>query len=288
MEDDTVPDSEGEEYLPVVRNPVKKTPAPTDSITSFPVKPVPSTKESILSSSSAAPPEARPKPKPLFKGAPAAVARPAAGDSSVIESYSGMTASERVKMRSRGTLQPSTLDLISTPATRMPVSSSEIVDISSDSDDELTIAKRKPRPKASSPTASSSSSSNGPPMPSLNQPAPKRAALPSPYASSPLPASDALPLSTAATHQPPDDVMPPIVTLTPSVCVSKTQKLTIKLMPPKPPSSDRLDGFDELDDRGGDMAPPRFPTGAFPVDPGLSSSSAGVAVLFALANLTEN
>ncbi|KAJ7697324.1 hypothetical protein B0H14DRAFT_3529362 [Mycena olivaceomarginata] len=160
------------------------------------------------------------------------------------------------------------------------VSSSEIVDISSDSDDELNIAKQKPRPKASSPTASSGQPSRPP----------------SPYASSPLPASDALPLSTATTHQPPDDddFMPPIVTLTtsvvssPSVCVSKTQKLTIKLKPPKPPSSDRLDGFDELDDRGGGMAPPRLPTGAFPVDPGLSSSSAGVAVLFALANLTEN
>ncbi|KAJ7364219.1 hypothetical protein DFH08DRAFT_1016306 [Mycena albidolilacea] len=287
MEDDAVPDSEGEEYLPVVRNPVKKTPAPTDSISSFPVKPVPSTKESISSSSSAAPPKARPKPKPLFKGAPAAVARPAAGDSSIIESYSGMTASERVKMRSRGALKPSTPDLISTPATRMPVSS-EIVDIS-DSDDELAFAKAKPRPKvhakASASTASSPSSSNGPPMPSPNQLAPKRPTLPPPfpYASSPLPASDVFPLSTATTHQPPDDddFVPPIVTLTTSVVsspsVSKTQKLTIKLPPLKPPSSDRFDSFDELDDRGGGMAPPLHPTGAFPVDPGPSSSSAGPA-----------
>jgi hypothetical protein len=73
MEDDAVPDSEGEEYLPVVWNPVKKTPAPTNSISSFPVKPgkctllantssVPSTKESI-SSYSVAPPKAHPKPK---------------------------------------------------------------------------------------------------------------------------------------------------------------------------------------------------------------------------------
>ncbi|KAJ7670415.1 hypothetical protein B0H14DRAFT_1026920 [Mycena olivaceomarginata] len=283
MEDDAVPDSEGEEYLPVVRNPVQKTPAPTDSISSFPVKPVPSTKESISSSSSAAPPKARPKPKPLFKGAPAAVARPAAGDSSIIESYSGMTASERVKMRSRGALQPSTPDLISTPATRMPVSSSEIVEIFSDSDDELTIAKQKPRPKASAPTASSSSSSDGPPMPGPNQPAPKRPPLPPPfpYASSPLPASDAFPLSTATTHQPPDDddFVPPIVTLTTSAVsspsVGKTQRLTIKLPPLKPPSPDRFDGFDELDDRGGGMAPPPRPTGA--VDPGPSSSSAGAA-----------
>ncbi|KAJ7818259.1 hypothetical protein B0H14DRAFT_3740317 [Mycena olivaceomarginata] len=210
---------------------------------------IPSTKESISSSGSAAPPKARPKPKPLFKGAPAAVAPPAAGDSSVIESYSGMTASERVKMRSRGALQPSTPDLISTPATRMPVSSSEI---------------------------------------------PSRP--PFPYASSLLPASDVLPLSTATTHQAPDDddFVLPIVTLTTSVVsslsvsVSKTQKLTIKLKPPKPPSSDRLDGFYELDDRGGGMASPRLPTSTFPVDPGLSSPSTRVAVLFAQANLAEN
>ncbi|KAJ7903322.1 hypothetical protein B0H14DRAFT_938174 [Mycena olivaceomarginata] len=62
-----------------------------------------------------------------------------------------------------------------------------------------------------------------------------------------------------------------------SPSVSKTQKLTIKLPPSKPPSSDRFDGFDELDDRGGGMAPPPRPTGAFPVDPGPSSSSAGPA-----------
>ncbi|KAJ7903324.1 hypothetical protein B0H14DRAFT_3421558 [Mycena olivaceomarginata] len=124
-------------------------------------------------------------------------------------------------------------------------------------------------------------------MPGPNQPAPKRPTLPTPfpYAPSPLPASDAFPLSTATTNQPPDDddFVPPIVTLntsvvsSPSVSKTRTQKLTIKLPPSKPPSSDRFDGFDELDDRGGGMAPPPRPTGAFPVDPGPSSSSAGPA-----------
>jgi hypothetical protein len=159
----------------------------------------------------------------------------------------------------------------------MPVSSSEIVEIFSDSDDKLTIAKQKTPPKASVPTASSSSSSNGPPMPSLNQPAPKRPALPPPISLRIffLPASDALPLSTATTHQPPDnDFVPPIVTLTTSgvssssVSVSKTQKLTIKLKPPKPPSSDHLDGFDELDAAEGAWPRRVSPLVRFPSIPG--------------------
>ncbi|KAJ6507962.1 hypothetical protein C8R47DRAFT_63798 [Mycena vitilis] len=292
--DEDVPDSDGEEYLPMVPNPMRRTtpPAPpTDSIASFSAKPV--AQEPISSSSSGAP-RARPKPRPTFKGTAAAAARPTApGDSSVIETYSSISLSERVKIRVRGPAK-STPETASSSVRR--IITSPIIEID-DSDDELAMLEDKPRPKGSA--IASSSSSNGPRMPSPNQPAPKRAPLPAPFpfASSPLPPSDPFPHSTATNRDQPEygdgeDFVPPIATLTaagdtsfdpaspPSIRKEKSKPRPKPKPKTKAPVTDLLNELlDDLEGQGsgrtaGTMLPPHIPDEALVLPDGAGPSSA--------------
>ncbi|KAJ7261797.1 hypothetical protein B0H12DRAFT_337115, partial [Mycena haematopus] len=274
--DEHVSDSEGEQDLVQIRHKVS---VPTDSISSFPVKPVASTKDSISSFSSVALPT-RPKPKPIWKGAPAAPSVTPAVD----DSYSGMSASERVKMRGRAA---STIDSSFTSVARNYIPS-EILEISSDSDDELAMAKdKKVRHKAlSSGSALATSSSNGPPMPSPRQAVPKRPTLPLPFphASSPLPPSDPFPHSTASTRYQVDgeEFVPPIAILPVASVdhsssptsgreeIPKSKKVKLKL--PEPPPSDHVD---ELDDFEGESGKSRDAMMLPPPILGVSSAAAG-------------
>ncbi|KAJ6513062.1 hypothetical protein C8R45DRAFT_962338 [Mycena sanguinolenta] len=274
--DDHVSDSEEEEYL--VPNP-KIIPGPTDSISSFPVNPVDTTKDSISSSISVVPPT-RPRPKPKWKGA---LPTAPTGDTSVIESFSGMSASERVKMRSRNA---SIIDSSSTPAARIP--SSEIVEIMS-SDDELALTKdQRGRSKTQSKGFAPTSSSSNQLIPNPRQAAPQRPALPPPflYGSSPLPPSDPFPFSTASTrhqgeHEYGGESVPPIVTLAEASAdyassppkeerpKPKSLKVTLKL--PKPPPSDNVDELDAFEVQGSGEG-----TDAMMPPPILGASSTGL------------
>ncbi|KAK7033272.1 hypothetical protein R3P38DRAFT_3186812 [Favolaschia claudopus] len=255
-DDERIADSEGEEeYLPLAPPPrLPASAVPTDVISSFPVNPVASAKDSI-SSPSTVTPSTRPRPKPVWKGAPGAAPRPNPGDSSVIESYSGSNASELVKIRSRNA---------SSSTSRPPIHSpSEVIEVS-DSDDELAFPKNQV-PKAS--TSSALPSSNR--LPSPIQPVLKRPPLPPAYplASSPLPPSDpfSIPSSTALYHQNfRDEELPPIVTLpgateTGSDSASSQRKsnppLKIKIKVGKPSSSSTA-GNGEIDGQKSDGAAP--------------------------------
>ncbi|KAK7016288.1 hypothetical protein R3P38DRAFT_1398073 [Favolaschia claudopus] len=252
-DDERIADSEGEEeYLPLAPPPrLPASAVPTDVISSFPVNPVASAQDSI-SSPSTVTPSARPRPKPVWKGAPGAAPRPNPGDSSVIESYSGTNASERLKIRSGG-------------ASRPPIqSSSEVIELSDSDDDELAFPKNQV-PKAS--TSSALPSSNR--LPSPRQPVLKRPPLPPAYplASSPLPPSDpfSIPSSTALYQQNSrDEELPPIVTLPGATETGSDSALSQRISNPPlkikikvgKPSSSSPAGNGEIDGQRSDGAAP--------------------------------
>ncbi|KAJ6576644.1 hypothetical protein DFH09DRAFT_1452253 [Mycena vulgaris] len=324
MDEEEVPDSDTEEYLPLHPNPVQTTtstptaPAPRDSISPFSaVKAVASTKDSISTSSSV--PRPRPKPKPTYKGA--AGSKPA--DTSLIASFPEIMSSlsDRVKMRNRATPKTSISDAISSSSSRRPavIVSSDVIEIA-DSEDELDLNskskgafKKKPGSKFNGSALPTSSFSSNMPMPSPRQPAPiLRTTIPS----SDLPPSDPFPQSTGMTrYQPEHDgddegFVPPIATLTaagdtsfepldssPSRFAHRKETARPKPKPkpkkPKPPAPDNHDELRQEERFGGRdmhmMGPPFIPH-ASPVAPPLPpvagpSSSTAAAPPDPLPNL---
>ncbi|KAJ7476017.1 hypothetical protein FB451DRAFT_1245505 [Mycena latifolia] len=293
--DEEVPDSDGEEYLPLQPKLVTPfTPAaavPTDSISPFSAaKAVASTKDPISSSSSDVRPP-RPRPKPTYKGAPGHPSNLA--ETSLIGSFSDSvpsSLSDRVKMRNRVVSKVSAPDSTSSSSHRPAVVSTDVIEIDSSEDELISNPKpkaasnKKPAAKSKGSRLTTSSSSSNVPMPSPRQPSPN---LPTtiPFPSQ-LPPSDPFPQSTGMSRYHPEHEgdgegsIPPIATLTAAGDTSfepdsspsrrkekarpKPKPKPKKPKPPVPDSQDQLQYDFEADGFGGNRDTRMMPP---PLDP---------------------